>query len=53
MAHSNYDLAQLYRATDNSTLAQQHYQTAHQLFTQIGAKKEVEKIEKEWRDLEF
>jgi hypothetical protein len=47
-ANSNYGLAQLYRAKNNPVLAQQHYTTAHQLFTQLGAKKDLENIEKEW-----
>jgi len=48
IAETNWDLAQLYRAKNNPALAQQHYTTAHQLFTQLGAKKDLEKIEKEW-----
>jgi tetratricopeptide (TPR) repeat protein len=48
IAETNYDLAQLYRQQQNPTLAQHHYTTAHQLFTQLGAQKDIEKIEQEW-----
>jgi tetratricopeptide (TPR) repeat protein len=48
LAHNNYDLAQLYRAKNNPDRAQQHYAIAHQLFTQLGAAKDLEKIEQEW-----
>jgi len=47
IAKANWALAQLYRAKNNPALAQQHYTTAHQLFTQLGAKKDLENIEKE------
>jgi tetratricopeptide (TPR) repeat protein len=45
IAETNWDLAQLYHAKNNPELAQQHYTIAHQLFTQLGAKKEIEKLE--------
>jgi hypothetical protein len=48
LAHQNFDFAQLYRAKNNPELAQQHYQTAHQLFTQLGAAKDLEKLETDW-----
>jgi hypothetical protein len=51
IAETNYDLAQLYRAKANPQLAQQHYTTAHQLFTQLGAMKDLEKIEQEWNEV--
>jgi tetratricopeptide (TPR) repeat protein len=50
IAEVNYRLMQLYRAKANPQLAQQHYTTAHQLFTQLGAMKDIEKIEREWGD---
>jgi len=48
IAETNYDLAQLYRQRNNPELAQQHYNTAHQIFLQLGAAKDLEKIEREW-----
>ncbi len=48
LAEINWHFAQLYRAKNNPDLAQQHYQTAHQLYTQLGAVKDLEKIEREW-----
>jgi tetratricopeptide (TPR) repeat protein len=47
-AETNWHLAQLYRAKNNPDRAQQHYAIAHQLFTQLGAAKDLEKIEQEW-----
>ncbi|MFB2877522.1 tetratricopeptide repeat protein [Floridanema aerugineum] len=44
----NYDLAQLYSQRNNTELAQQHYNTAHQIFQQLGAAKDLERIEREW-----
>jgi len=44
----NYDLARLERKRNNPELAQQHYNTAHQIFQQLGAAKDLEKIEREW-----
>jgi tetratricopeptide (TPR) repeat protein len=48
IAEINWDLAQLYRAKDNNQLAQEHYTKSYQLFTQLGAQKELEKIETAW-----
>ena len=45
IAELNWDLCQLYDAKNNPELAQQHYTIAHQLFTQLGAMKEIEKLE--------
>ncbi|MCX5961939.1 MAG: hypothetical protein NT070_01980 [Cyanobacteria bacterium] len=45
MAETNGHLAQLYHAKNNPELAQQHYTIAHQLFTQLGAAKQIEKLE--------
>ena len=41
------DLAKLYRAKDNPTQVQEHYAIAHQMFTDLGAMKDVEKMENE------
>ena len=49
MAETNGHLAQLYHAKNNPELAQQHYTIAHQLFTQLGALKDIEKLEGRWR----
>ncbi|MEY3868476.1 MAG: hypothetical protein RLZZ338_2367, partial [Cyanobacteriota bacterium] len=32
----------------NTEFAQQHYDTAHQIFVQLGAAKDLERIEREW-----
>ncbi|MEA5551729.1 hypothetical protein VB713_12180 [Anabaena cylindrica UHCC 0172] len=48
IAETNYDLALLERQRGNVELADQHYQTAHQIFQQLGAAKDLEKIETEW-----
>ncbi len=47
IAETNYDLAKLYRAKDNPTKAQEHYTIALQIYTQLGAMKDVEKMENE------
>ncbi|OCQ91693.1 hypothetical protein BCD67_09315 [Oscillatoriales cyanobacterium USR001] len=48
VAESYYDLARLERKRNNTELAQQHYNTAHQIFQQLGAVKDLERIEREW-----
>ena len=48
IAETNWDLAQLYRAKGDESQAQQYYSTAHQLFTKLGAKGDLAKIESEW-----
>jgi tetratricopeptide (TPR) repeat protein len=48
IAETNWDLARLYRAKGDDPLAQEHYTKSHQLFTQLGAQKELEKIETAW-----
>jgi len=53
IGETNYDLAQLYRQRNNPELAQQHYNTAHQIFQQLGAAKDLEKIEREWHNPDF
>ena len=52
IAEANYDLARLHRKRGNTEVAQQHYDTAHQIFQQLGAAKDVEKIEKEWHSID-
>ena len=47
VAWHGYDLAKLYRAKDNPTKAQEHYAIAHQMFTDLDAMKDVEKMENE------
>jgi tetratricopeptide (TPR) repeat protein len=48
LAELNWDLAQLYRAKGNEQIAQEHYATSYALYTKLGAKGELERIEKEW-----
>ena len=48
IAEVNWCLAQIYRAKGDEPLAQQHYSIAHDLFIKLGAKGELERIEKEW-----
>ena len=48
IAETNYDLALLYRKRNNPELAQQYYNTAHQIFEQLGAAKDLERIDREW-----
>jgi tetratricopeptide (TPR) repeat protein len=52
IAEANYDLARLYRQRGNKEVAQQHYDTAHGIFQQLGAAKDVERIEKEWHSID-
>ncbi|MEG4207751.1 tetratricopeptide repeat protein [Microcoleus sp. Pol7_A1] len=48
IAETNYDLAGLERSRGNTEVAQQHYDTAHQIFQQLGAAKDLERIDREW-----
>jgi tetratricopeptide (TPR) repeat protein len=48
IAETNWDLAQVYRSKPDHQKAQEHYDIAHQLFTELGAKKDLEKIETNW-----
>jgi tetratricopeptide (TPR) repeat protein len=48
IAKTNWDLAQLYRAKGDEPQAQAHYSIAHSLYTKLGAKGDLKKIEKEW-----
>jgi tetratricopeptide (TPR) repeat protein len=49
LAHNHYDFAQLERQRGNPQQAETYYTIAHQLFTQLGAAKDLEKIEQEWQ----
>jgi|GEM_PF-1161983 len=44
----NYCFARLERKRGNTEVAQQHYDTAHQIFQQLGAAKDLERIDREW-----
>jgi tetratricopeptide (TPR) repeat protein len=48
IAESNYDLARLEKQRGNLTLAQQYYDKAKTIYQQLGAIKDLERIEKEW-----
>lgn len=48
IAMVNYEFAQLERQRGNIDLAENYYNTAHQLFGQLGAVKDLERIEQEW-----
>jgi tetratricopeptide (TPR) repeat protein len=48
IAETNWDLAQVYRSKPDHQKAQEHYEKAHQLFTELGAKKDLERIEANW-----
>jgi len=48
IAETNFDLAQLWRKRGNEAIAQQHYQKSHQIYQQLGAIKELERIEQEF-----
>ena len=52
IAEVNYCFARLERKRGNTEVAQQHYDTAHQIFQQLGAAKDVERIEKEWHSID-
>ena len=48
IAEANWDLAKLYRAKNSPSQAQLHFDRAHQLYTQLGAKADLERIDREW-----
>ena len=50
IAEVNYCFARLERSRGNTEVAQQHYDTAHQIFQQLGAAKDLEKIDREWHN---
>jgi tetratricopeptide (TPR) repeat protein len=48
IAELNWDFARLYRAKGDEPTAQAHYAISHVLYTKLGAKGYLERIEKEW-----
>jgi tetratricopeptide (TPR) repeat protein len=48
LAELNWDLARLYRAKGDEPQAQARYSISHGLYTKLGAKKDLERIESEW-----
>jgi tetratricopeptide (TPR) repeat protein len=48
IAEVNWDLAQIYRAKGEEQTAQEHYSISRDLFIKLGAKRDLERIEKEW-----
>ena len=48
IAETNWNLAQIYRIKDDEENAQQCYSIAHNSYTKLGAKKDVERIESDW-----
>ncbi|MFW5665929.1 MAG: tetratricopeptide repeat protein [Coleofasciculus sp.] len=48
IAMVNYEFAKLERQRSNIDLAENYYNTAHQLFGQLGAVKDLDKMEQEW-----
>jgi tetratricopeptide (TPR) repeat protein len=48
ISETNWGLAQLYRIKGDEQTAQVHYSIAHKLYTKLGAKGVLERIEKEW-----
>ncbi len=48
LAELNWDLARLYRAKGDESQGQAYYSIPHGLYTKLGAKKELERIESEW-----
>jgi hypothetical protein len=53
IAETNFDLAKLWRQQGNEEIAQQHYEKSHQLYEKLGAMKDLERIEREWRETGF
>jgi tetratricopeptide (TPR) repeat protein len=48
IAETNWGLAQLYRIKGDKQTAQAHYLISHKLYTKLGSKGVLERIEKEW-----
>jgi tetratricopeptide (TPR) repeat protein len=48
IAQTNWGLAQVCHARSDNPQAQEHYSIAHDLFTKLGAKGDLENIEKGW-----
>jgi tellurite resistance-related uncharacterized protein len=53
IAEASFRIAQVWQKRNNPELAQQHYNTAHQIFQQLGAAKDLERIEREWHNPDF
>jgi chromosome partitioning protein len=51
IAEVRWDLARLQLRKSNQPLAEQYYQTAHKIFSELGAAKDLERIESEWSAL--
>ena len=52
VAEATFRIAQLWRKRGNLDLAQQHYTTATTIFQNLGAAKDLERIQQEWLTLE-
>jgi tetratricopeptide (TPR) repeat protein len=52
IAEANYSFAQLWSKRGNLNAAQQSYDIAHQIFSQLGALSNLENIEREWTKME-
>ena len=48
IAECNFRLAQLWQRRQHPERARQHYTTARDLYRQLGAAKDLERIEREW-----
>ena len=48
IAEGDFDFALLEKQRGNMTLAQQYYDKAKTIYQQLGAIKDLERIEKEW-----
>jgi tetratricopeptide (TPR) repeat protein len=48
MAECNFRLAQVWQKCENLTLAEQYYDKAKTIYQQLGAIKDLERMEKEW-----
>ncbi|MBD2546252.1 tetratricopeptide repeat protein [Planktothricoides raciborskii] len=53
IAETNFDLAKLWRQRGNEEIAQKHYEKSHQLYEKLGAMKDLERIERDWRETGF
>ncbi len=53
IAETNFDLAKLWRQRGNEETAQKHYEKSHQLYEKLGAMKDLERIERDWRETGF
>jgi len=53
IAETNFDLAKLWRQRGNEEIAQKYYEKSHQLYEKLGAMKDLERIERDWRETGF